>query len=344
MASLRWSLSRILSLVAFATLAALLATTVAAQQPPANAEPKPSSPIEQPATPATKPAPTPGDTGAAGSDNGSDSSLRLGVGDLLEVSVYGVPELSTKTRVSSNGDAYLPLVDYVHVAGLTTEEAQGVIEKRLEDGGFLKNPHVTLFIDEYASQGASVLGEVAKPGVYPVLGQQRLFDLISSAGGFTEKAGRSVTVSHRSQPDKPITVPIARNLTDNPDSNIDVFPGDTVIVRKADIVYVVGDVGRPSGFLMNNGNMTVLQAIALAGGTTRTSKLGTASIIRKGPTGVTQTPVHLKQMLTAKAPDIPLQADDILFVPTSAGKIVAGRTLEAAIQAATAVSIVAIRP
>jgi polysaccharide biosynthesis/export protein len=337
---LRWSLSRMLSLVASATLVALLATAGAAQQQPANAEPKPASPEEQPATPATKPAPAPGDTTAtAGSENRSDSSLRLGVGDLLEMSVYGVPELSTKTRVSSNGDVYLPLVDYVHVAGLTTEEAQGVIEKRLEDGGFLKSPHITLFVDEYASQGASVLGEVVKPGVYPVLGEQRLFDLISAAGGFTDKAGRSITVTHRSQPDKPITVPIARNLTDNPDSNVDVSPGDTVIVRKADIVYVVGEVGRPSGFLMDNGNLTVLQAIALAGGTTRSAKLGGTAIIRKGPNGMTQTPVHLKQMLTAKEPDVPLQADDILFVPTSAGKIVAGRTLQAAIQAATIVAI-----
>src|SRR3989449_8512545 len=89
----------------------------------------------------------------------ADSSLRLGIGDLLEFGVYNVPELSTKTRVGNNGDIYLPLIDYVHVAGLTTEEAQAIIEKRLSDGGFLNNPHVTLFIDEYASQGASVLGD-----------------------------------------------------------------------------------------------------------------------------------------------------------------------------------------
>lgn len=343
MPSLRWNSSRMLYLATCAALAALLATGVAAQQPPANANEKPAHPEEQTATPVTKPAAAP-DTAAAGGDNSSDSSLRLGVGDLLEISVYGVPELSTKTRVSSNGDIYLPLVDYVHVAGLTTEEAQDMIEKRLTDGGFLKSPHVTLFVDEYTSQGASVLGEVVKPGVYPVLGQQRLFDLISAAGGFTEKAGRSITVTHRNQPDKPVTVPIARNLTDNPDSNIDVSPGDTVIVRKADIVYVVGDVGRPSGFLMDNGTLTVLQAIALAGGTTKTAKLGGAAIIRKGPAGMTQTPVHLKQMLSAKTPDMPLQADDILFVPTSTAKVAAGRTIEAAVQAVTAIGIVAARP
>ena len=278
------------------------------------------------------------------SEETRDAALRLGIGDLLEFSVYNVPELATKARIGSNGDIYLPLIDYVHVEGLTPEEAQATIEKRYVDGGYLKNPHVSIFISEYASQGASVLGQVAKPGVYPVLGKQRLFDLISAAGGLTEKAGNSITVTHRSQPEKPITVPLARNMTDSPDSNVEVFPGDTVIVRKADVVYVVGDVSRPSGFLMESGNLTVLQAIALAGGTGHTAKLSGARIIRKGPTGMTETPVRLKQMLQAKVPDMPMEADDILFVPSSAGKLVAGRTLEAALQAATAVSIVAVRP
>jgi polysaccharide export outer membrane protein len=258
------------------------------------------------------------------------------------VSVYNVPELTTRARVGSNGEIYLPLIEHVQVSGLTTEEAEGLIQKRLSDGGFVKNPHVTLFVDQYASQGASVLGEVAKPGVYPVPGQQRLFDLISAAGGFSEKAGRDITVTHRDQPDKPITVPLSRNVSDNPDSNISVLPGDTIIVRKADLIYVVGDVGRPSGFLMDGAHLTVLQAIALAGGTTRTANLGGARIIHRGPSGISETPVELKKILRAKAPDVIMQADDILFVPTSATKAFAGRAMEAAMQAATAASIVAV--
>ena len=289
---------------------------------------------------ATEAAPTiqPGENGTTH----PGSSLRLEAGDLVEVGVYNVPELTTKARVSSKGEIYLPLIDYVHVTGLTAEEAEGRIQKRLSDGGFVKNPHVTLFVDQYASQGASVLGEVARPGVYPVPGQQRLFDLISAAGGFTEKAGRSITDTHRDQPDKPVTVPLSRNVSDNPESNIPVLPGDTIIVRKADLVYVVGDVGRPSGFLMDSGHLTVLQAIALAGGTTRTANLGGARIIRRGPDGLSETPVELKKILRAKAPDVTMQADDILFVPTSAAKVFAGRAMEAAMQAATAASIVAI--
>jgi polysaccharide biosynthesis/export protein len=273
-----------------------------------------------------------------------NSSALLGPGDLLEISVYNVPELTSKTRVNNSGDVYLPLINYVHMEGLSAEEAERVIEKRLADGGFVKNPHVTVFVEQSSSQGASVLGEIARPGIYPIVGEQRLFDLISAAGGLTEKAGRSITVTHRSQPDTQVTIPISHNLEDSPTSNVLVLAGDTIIVRKADLVYVVGDVGRPSGLLMESGRLTVLQAIALAGGTTRTAKLGAARIIRKGPNGISETPVALKKILEAKAPDLPMQADDILFVPTSAGKTFAGHTLQAALQAAAAASIITVLP
>ncbi len=269
---------------------------------------------------------------------------QLSAGDLIEINVYNVPELATKSRINSNGDVYLPLINYVHLSGLTAEDAELAIQKRLSEGGFVNNPHVSLFVDEHASGGVSILGEIVRPGVYPLEGEKRLFDVISAAGGLTEKAGRSVTVTHRSNPEEPITVPLSRNLADRPDSNVAILPGDTVIIRKADIVYVVGDVGHPSGFLTESGRLTVLQAIALAGGTTRTANLGGARIIRKGPSGMTETPVQLKKILEAKAPDLAMQGDDILFIPTSARKAVMGRTLEVAVQAATTVSIVALMP
>jgi len=256
------------------------------------------------------------------------------------MSAYGVPDLNTKTRVTSKGDIYFPLIGYTHVAGLTGEEAQELIEKRL--GEYLKNPQVSLFVAEYASQGASVLGEVNKPGVYPVLGEQHLFDLISAAGGTTEKAGHNITVTRRREPDKPIAVPLHRNLTDNPENNVPVYPGDTVIVHKADIVYVLGDVARPSALLMDTGDLTVLKAIALAGGTNRTAKLNGARILRKSPNGMTETPVELKKILAAKAPDVVLAADDVLLVPSSFGKALAGRSLEAAMQSATILSVLAV--
>ena len=161
----------------------------------------------------------------AQADDGTGPEPTLGNGDLLEISVYNVPELSTKSRLGNSGDVYLPLIDYVHLAGLTVAEGQALIEKRLTDGGFVKNPHVTLLVDQSQSQGASLLGEVARPGVYPIIGEPRLLDVISAAGGFTDKAGQSITVTHRNQSDKPVNVPLNRKLTDNPASNISVSPG-----------------------------------------------------------------------------------------------------------------------
>ena len=116
------------------------------------------------------------------------------MGDLIEINVFGVPDLSTKTRISGSGDLYLPLIDYVHVADLTTDEAQELIQKRLEDGGFVRGPHVSIFVDESASQAVILLGEVAHPGAYPAIGDRRLFDMISAAGGLSDKAGRNVTI------------------------------------------------------------------------------------------------------------------------------------------------------
>jgi polysaccharide export outer membrane protein len=318
-----------------------LAATVRAQEQPAYDQVKNSTSSNGDADQKKSEPPSAPDI-AQSSPHEKNSSLKLGVGDLIEMTVYDVPDLTTKTRISSNGDIYCALIGPTHVAGLTTEEAAGLIQTRLS--AFLKDPYVSLFVTEYASQGASLLGEVTKPGVYPVMGDQHLFDLISASGGLTERAGHSITITHRSDPDKQVTVPLSRNLSDNPGSNIKVFPGDTIVVRKAEIVYVVGDVGRPSGLLMDASGLTVLQAVALAGGTTRTAKLGGVKILHKGPAGMIETPVHLKKIMQAKAPDLLLEANDILIVPSSAGKILAGRTLEAAMQAATVVSAAAVIP
>jgi polysaccharide export outer membrane protein len=274
--------------------------------------------------------------------NENSSLLKLGTGDLLEVSVYNVPELSTKARVGNSGDVYLPLIDYVHVGDLTVEEAQTLIEKRLEDGGFVRSPHVTIFLDESASQGVTILGEVMKPGIYPDLGDRRLYDMISAAGGFSLSAGRKVSIIRLHSQAPPITVNLPRNLADDLQDNIEIMPGDTITVPRAPVVYVVGDVGHPTGLLVDNGSLTVLQALALAGGTNHTAKMGATCIIRKGPAGMTETRVPLKKMLEAKAPDMNLQADDILFVPLSGVRFAAGRGFEAAMAAATGLAVIAV--
>ncbi len=274
----------------------------------------------------------------------SDNSWVLGAGDLIEVGVYNVPELSTKARLGNSGDVYLPLIDYVHVGGLTVKEAQALIQKRLEDGGFVRNPHVTIFLDESVSQGVTLLGEVSKPGIYPALGNRKLYDLISAAGGFTASAGRKVSIVRQHEQTAAITVDLPRNLADDLQDNIEIRPGDTITVPRAPVIYVVGDVGHPTGLLVDNGSLTVLQAIALAGGTNHTAKMSGTRIIRKGPGGMTETKVPLKKMLEAKAPDVNLQPDDILFVPLSGARVAAGQGLQAAISAATGIAVIAAHP
>jgi len=326
---------------------------IAAAQQPANVASQSSAPAEIPAVqPATQPlsqaAGTMSGEPAKNPDSGKDSPdqsalVKLGPGDLIEVNVYNVPELTSKVRVSNSGEIYLPLIDYVHVEGLTQEEAQTLLEKRYTDGGFVRNPHVTIFVDEASSQGVTVLGEVAKAGIYPDVADRKLYEVISEAGGFTNSASRKIAVIRRNQVD-PIRIDLPRNLADDLTGNIDIMPGDTITVPRAPIIYVVGDVGRPSGLLVDNGSLTVLQALALAGGANRTAKMGGARIIRKTSAGMTETPVHIKQMLEAKTPDVTLQADDILFVPISAGRVAADRSLQAAMTMATAVGIYAVHP
>jgi polysaccharide biosynthesis/export protein len=314
----------------------------AAQQPATDTQSAPNSqPVPTQAFPSAA-QPVVNGTGETNSpDTAKESNFpsnKLGPGDLLELTVYNVPELSTKARVSMSGDVYLPLVDYVHVGGLTQEEAQAVIEKRLEDGGFLRSPHVTIFVDDASSQGVTILGDVGKPGIYPDPASRRLYEVISEAGGFLNTASRKIAIIRPNQPEA-IRVDLPRNLADDLSGNVEVRPGDTINVPRAPVIYVVGDVGRPSAFLVDNGVLTVLQALALAGGTNHTAKMNGARIIHKTPTGMTETRLELKKMLEAKTPDLTLQADDILFVPISGMKVAAERTAEAATSIATAIGV-----
>lgn len=360
------SLSRKVCILVFVLVAITLVAGIArAQQPTPQSQPGQSMPAAEPAAqvPAAQPVSQAAESAsqsATGTSTGTSTGnqakapdskdvpdqsalTRLGPGDLIEVNVYNVPELATKARVSNSGDVYLPLIDYVHVDGLTQEEAQTVIEKRLETGGFVRSPHVTIFVDEAASQGVSILGEVNKPGIYPDVVDHKLYEVISEAGGFTATASRKIAIIRHNLAE-PIRVDLPRNLSDDLSGNVEVLPGDTITVPRAPIIYVVGDVGRPSGLLVDNGSLTVLQAIALAGGTNKTAKMGGVRIIRKTPSGMTETRVQLKKMLEAKSPDVTLQADDILFIPVSGGRVLAGRTFEAAMSAATAVTIFTVHP
>ena len=320
----RWSLRILSLLVVAAACSPLLAQT--------SAEETPQQPSSSNVTPAS-----------SSSHLLANSNVMLSTGDLIDITVFGAPDLSTKTRISGAGDIYLPLIDYVHVADLTIDEAQELIQKRLEDGGFVRSPHVSIFVDESASQAITLLGEVSHPGAYPAIGERRLFDMISLAGGLTDKAGRNITIQRRGGQKVELQLH-SSNLVEDTEDDVEVFPGDTIIVSRAGIIYVVGDVVHPSGFLIEDNSLTVLKALALAGGSTRTSSLNRTRILRETPNGVQEIPIKLKKVLYAKAPDMPLVKGDILFVPGSATKAAAYQTAQAALSLSTALAVVAVRP
>ena len=295
---------------------------------------------ENPAPSGQAEPPQPAPVASPAADQPVSPGIRLGSGDLISVSVYGVPELGQDLRINDQGNVSMALIGSVHLAGLTPEAAQNTIEEKLRSGGFLNNPHVTILIKEMATQGISIMGEVARPGIYPLMGPRRLYDVIAAAGGLSQRAGQLVTITHRDHPDQPQNVRFSSDPAKTPENNIQIMPGDTIVVSKAGLVYVVGDVFQPGGFVMeNNENISVLQAVALAHGPNRTAALGRSKIIRKGPNGLTEIPIPLDKILSAKSPDLALKAEDIVFVPNSAAKSAARRGLESIVQVATGLAI-----
>jgi polysaccharide export outer membrane protein len=268
-------------------------------------------------------------------------ALRVAAGDLLAVDVFDTPELSAKLRVSDNGDINLPVAGFAQVGGLTADEAATSIEQRLRDQNILKHPHVEVFIQEYATQGVSVLGEVKNPGVYPDLGSHSLLDFISVAGGITPTAGKAVTITHKNDADHSTVIQLDNNGPDVAKrAAVAILPGDTIVVSRSGIVYVVGDLGKPGGFLIdNNQRLTALQAVALAQGANKDSALNKSRLIRKTPNGPQETRLLLGKILAGKQSDIALEDGDIIFVPTSKSKTVALEGVTATLGILTGVAV-----
>jgi polysaccharide export outer membrane protein len=267
------------------------------------------------------------------------SKLVIGPGDLIEVTVFGASDFDKQVRVSDDGEVALPFIAPVAVVGLTPRQAEDIIAERLSEGGYFNNPRVSVFVKDYATQGISVLGEVQKPGIYQMLGSRTLLDAVSMAGGVTPKAGRVVTITHREHPDSPQTVSLSNTGNDPANNNLQLHPGDIVMVSKAGIVYVVGAVRQPTGIVLENPSLTVLQAIAMAQGTDPTAALNGAKLIRKSSSQPTEVPLPLKRILAGKSPDVKVQADDIIFIPSSAAKVAGKRGIEAILQAATGIAM-----
>lgn len=304
---------------------------------------------------------------------GMPDDYRIGAQDLLEVSVFEAPELNRSLRVSAGGEISMPLVGPVQAAGMTARELEKILDARFSK--FIKDPQVGVYVRAIQSHPISVLGAVKNPGTFQLQAPMTLLQVLSKAGGLADDAGDEVLIMRGAaslwdtgpsdnsiQQDSlasPVPSVVGRsdasgpkgtfkvnlhNLLEsgNPVYNVTVYSGDIVTVNHGGIVYVVGGVNRPGGFVMkNNERMTVLKAIALAEGLKGTSAKGRTRIIRADQSSGrrVEIPINLGRILSGKAADAPLEASDILFVPDSTGKRALLKGAEAAVQTASGVLI-----
>src|SRR6202790_1269565 len=285
----------------------------------------------------------------------------IGSGDLLAVEVFDVPELSRDVRVNETGFISLPLIPVkVHVAGLTTFQLQDKLAELLQSNGLVSTPQVSVILKEQHSQPITVIGSVKSPMVIQAVRQTTLLQVLSQAGGVSEDAGSTVIVPRPPSvprgsedsdaakvPSDPQTFTIS--LSDllesgNPTFNITVLGGDVVSVPRAGIIYVVGAVTRPGGFVMTNDRdrMTTLKILSLAGGTTGSAKAKEAVILRKNPESGKrdEVPVDLKKVMQLKTEDVMLLPSDILFVPDSSGKKALRKAGDVALSLTTGLALV----
>jgi polysaccharide export outer membrane protein len=289
------------------------------------------------------------------------ASYRIGTDDLLDISVFDVPDLSRTVRVSAAGDISLPLLGSVPVAGQTPQDLETSLAQELR-AHYMRDPQVTVFVKEMESHGVSVFGAVIKPGVYQIRGAKSLIEVLSMAGGLSDEAGDTVTIvpgeenpsaaatgvtGAENDPAPPAAPAMEVNIgdllgSDESKSNVMVFPGDIVKVSSAGTVYVVGEVHRPGGFALHaDANISVLQAISLAEGLTSTAARSEARIIRTDPVSGkrTEIPLNLGKVLSGKQADPELEARDIVFVPNSAARSGLYRGGEALVQITTGMAI-----
>jgi polysaccharide export outer membrane protein len=251
----------------------------------------------------------------------TEETMRIGVGDLVDVRVFDTPELSTSQRVAANGTIDLPAAGSTRVVGMTPQEASATIEKYLRDAQIMKDPHITIFITDYATQRVSVLGQVKAPGNYLLLGSHSLYSALSAAGGTSDTAGSTIVITHQNDPTHPDTI-----LVNSPNYSAvqrltEIRAGDTVFVSRDDRIYVVGDVIHPGEFPIPSGQqMSVLGAIALASGTNPSAATKRASILRQTGGGQTVIPVDLKRISENHAENQYLLPNDILVIPRDGQK------------------------
>jgi polysaccharide export outer membrane protein len=248
------------------------------------------------------------------------------------------------------------LLGRLRVSGLTVEQLETEIVSRLKS--YIRNPQVAVSVLEFRSRRVSVLGAVGNPGVVQLRGRKSLFEILSEAGGLKNEAGNSVKITRRNE-NGAIPLPSAANDRSgqfsvaevsvksivegrNPQENILIMPDDVVSVPRAELIYVIGAVRHPGGFVLSEREqVSVLQALSMAEGLDRLASGANARILRSSEPASARTEIRVdvNKILTGKTRDIPLLANDVLFIPTSGAKSATVRGIEAAIQLGTGIAI-----
>jgi len=268
--------------------------------------------------------------------NRAEAEYRLGSGDLIEVSVFGVADYTYNLRINSRGQLNFPLVGNIDVKGMTPSELEETLRFRFEDR-LVRNPQISIFVKEYRSQPVFILGAVERPGQYQAIHQLNVVDVIAMAGGLQLGAAADHALIQRAKPSgngegkgsEVIKVDLRALLEEgNVALNVPVQGGDVIQIpeRKVDLIYIMGDVNKPGAFTLPRDykNIVVTQVLAQAGGPTRTAKLSKGIVVRYDEKSDSrqELALDLKKVIQGKDPDISVLPDDIIFIPSSTGKTI----------------------
>ena len=270
------------------------------------------------------------------------SKLTLGPGFQLNLQVYDMPEINSQLRIDDEGNVNLPQAGTLHLAGLTLPQAQAAVTKKFADAEILKNPEINLDVIQYAGNNVTVLGEVQSPGRVQLLAPHSLPDVLAMVGGTTITAGNQITISRTVNGKiENQQVNYARSGNSDDIRGVLIQPGDKITVPRAGLIYVLGGVNRPGGYVMQeDGALDVAQALSMAYGTALNAATGSIRVIRKHSDGKLETiPISYGKMTSGKERPMELQAEDIVYVPVSKMKSILNAGISATISSATIYTI-----
>jgi polysaccharide export outer membrane protein len=251
---------------------------------------------------------------------GAQNSLLIAPGDLLHIHVADTPEMEADARVTDRGMVPIVGIGEVTLAGLTPSDAATAVHDKLIDRHYLNHPQVSINVVEFATQQVSVIGEVKTSGAYEITTPRPILDVLALAGGLTPEADRHILIERKGDPQNPLDYYVSNNGQQAIERQVMVDPGDTIVVSRSGIVYILGDVTRPGGYVMSNNEsqLTLLQGLALAGGVSRAAKQGHAHLIRQKPGGgYSDTELSVGDVQKGKRPDLALLPGDVLYLPFS---------------------------